>query len=266
MMQGDDSYLRNADQKTKDFFRNELGVQPFKEGQTEISVASTGEVEEEFYKKGQEKQKELLEPVWGDIEAWMKSVRPGRVKEIQQLEQQALNPDFADPNQELLYIYDTKVNMTKDRVEQITSAKLNSDDPSRGGDQYTETWLKGFYNPETGKRYMFKEEVDAKDFWKDPAKYRGNMGDAIYIDDQGRGYQTYSTFDENEKKKYEQTVEKLSDARSKEMGLYQQYAGQQGYVQQAGASIAGGAAVRGKYLSGGRASMAGGMVVQPTKK
>lgn len=263
MIRGDDSFLRNANQETKDFFKTTLGVLPFEEGQTEIKVSASGEVAEEFYRKGQEKQKEALEPVWKKVEGKFKNIRPGAYKKIREMEQRALNPNFADPNQELQYMYLKRKSLWDLRdVYQTTNAKLRPGASSG----FNQVWLIGFKNPETGVEYKFKDPVDTYWFWQDPQKYAAEFGNKIYVNAEGRGYQKMDTMDEDAKKKYEEELGELGKLRQKEIDLYTQEQGRGSYVRQAGASLAGGAPVTGQYVSGGRASLAGGMRVQPSKK
>lgn len=272
IMQGEWDYLRRADDTDVKFFRDTLGI-VVPEGGGQLQVTSAGEVTEEFYRQGQMKQKELLEPMWKDVERYSKRLgRLSTLGRVKQLEQQALNPDFVDPANELQYIYNTRINIFHGYVEQITSAKLNSDDPARGGNDYTETWIMGFYDPKTGKRYMFSQKVDAKDYWANPGAYTGNFADnvknTLYIDDEGRGYTSKQERHEIEskQKEYEEGLGELTEARQAEIDIYLQSQRTRPFVREAGASLAGGAAVTGQYVSGGRASLAGGMRVQPSKK
>lgn len=273
MMMGNFDPLNNADKATKDFFKIEMGISPPAEGSTEMQVAASGEVTEEFYRQGFKAREEAIEPMWSKIESWMKRLgRTGKLKDINKLKEQGADPNIADPAGELQYIYDTRVNLFHPYVEQITNAKLNSDDPSRGGNDYTETWIKGFYDPATGTRYLFKDPVDAKHFWTDPTQYRGHFSDAVkdtlYIDDQGRGYTSMQDREEMKDKEaaYNEALDKLGDKRTREIELFKQNTASAPFVRQAGASTAGGAPFTGRYLQGGKASMAGGTAVQPSKK
>lgn len=272
IMQGDWKYLKQASKGDKDFFRQEMGI-TVPEGEGAFQVAATGEVAEEFYRQGQIKQEEAIKPLWEDVAARSRQIgRKKALSRVKKLQQEALDPDFVDPANELQYIYDTRVNLTKGYEEQITSAKLNSDDPDRGGNQYTEVYLKGFYDPKTDTRYMFINDVDAKNFWSDPSKYKGNFSDdvknTLYIDKNGRAYTSMADREsqKNKQSEYEKGLEELSEARQREIDLYLQDKKQSPFVRQAGASIAGGAPVSGQYVSGGRASAAGATRVQPSKK
>lgn len=65
---------------------------------------------------------------------------------------------------------------------------------------------------------------------------------------------------------YNEALDKLGDKRTREIELFKQNTASAPFVRQAGASTAGGAPFTGRYLQGGKASMAGGTAVQPSKK
>ena len=70
----------------------------------------------------------------------------------------------------------------------------------------------------------------------------------------------------DKEKEYNEALDRLGEKRAGEIALYSQSVRKEPFVRQAGASIAGGAAFTGKYLQGGKASMSGGTLVQPSKK
>jgi hypothetical protein len=266
LLMGDDSRLRNASAADKNFFKEELGVLPFKEGQTSISVSRPGEVTEEFYRKGAIKRREAMEDVWGDVEAWQKRLgrkkASGRIKELQQ---KAENPDFVQPNTQLQFLYRVRGGDKPWTAGQYDLKPTTTVHRPRA--YYDEVWIIGFKHPVSGTEYKFKDPVDAKYYFYNPAKYRGELGDKIYINDEGLVYESMDTVkDPKAQERYEKELEELGEMKAKEIELFRQNVAKEPFIRQAGASLAGGAPVSGQYIKGGRASMAGGMRVQPTKK
>lgn len=273
-LQGDDSYLRDADQATKDKLA-EKGIYEYQDGQEEANIAATGAVGAAIIGEDLARQKKEFAPAVDNIKSYMK--RRGFREDLETVKKNeqyienttGINEDNVDNKDKS----DIKSNAAR-KLEynyRVSNAGINwgfgafhdlqsRDQIDYNDERYHGVKIKGVTDPETGTYYGFTEEVEAHEFFNNPKKYEHVLPEGVYVNSSGQLF--YGDPAKGNNQEVGENAQERQELVDKAQNNYEKYYTQESskgvYFNKTRGSVAGGTNFNRTFVAAGKASIAGG--------